>query len=171
MIKPINTPFETEDSTDIPEFLSEAEIDFDPSDFSEEEAFYQPQAVAEHEAVERAEFLDKLRREVDEFFVPGGVLKQHAMQDSARPYEFRPQQMRMGNAIVEALANGENLAVEAPTGVGKSFAYLVPLIYRAEFAEYPALITTETINLQEQLIHKDIPFLKKVTGVDFNAVL
>ena len=171
MIKPINTPFETEDSTDIPEFLSEAEIDFDPSDFSEEEAFYQGQTAAEHEVAKQAECLDNLRREVDEFFVPGGLLKQHAIQDARRPYEFRPQQMRMGSAIVEALANGENLAVEAPTGVGKSFAYLVPLIYRSKFAKYPALVTTETINLQEQLIHKDIPFLKNITGVEFKAVL
>ncbi len=171
MIKPINTPFDTDDSIDIPEFLTEAEIDFDPSDFSEEEAFYQGQAAAEHETAKQAECLDNLRREVEEFFVPGGVLKQHAIHDAHRPYEFRPQQMRMGSAIVEALANGENLAVEAPTGVGKSFAYLVPLIYRSKFAKYPALVTTETINLQEQLIHKDIPFLKKVTGVDFKAVL
>lgn len=175
MIKPVNKPFDLEDpaeKTDIPEFLSEAEIDFDPADFTEEEeAFYDPQAFAERDAAKREECMQQLRREVDEFFVPGGVLKKFAAQVGERPYEFRPQQMMMGSAIVDALANGANLAVEAPTGVGKSFAYLVPLIYRSQFAEYPALISTETINLQEQLIHKDIPFLQKVTGVPFKAVL
>ena len=171
MIKPVNTPFDTDESDEIPEYLTEAEIDFDPSDFADEESFYDPQTLAANEAVKREECMAELRREVEDFFVPGGVLKQHAMHDVNRPYEFRPQQMRMGSAIVEAISRGENLAVEAPTGVGKSFAYLVPLIYRSKFAKYPALISTETINLQEQLIHKDIPFLKKVTGIDFKAVL
>ena len=171
MIKPVNKPFDTEESDRIPEFLTEAEIDFDPSDFADEESFYNPQAFAENKAAGQEACMAELRREVEDFFVPGGVLKQHAIQDSNRPYEFRPQQMRMGSAIVEAISRGENLAVEAPTGVGKSFAYLVPLIYRSKFAKCAALVSTETINLQEQLIHKDIPFLKKVTGIDFKAVL
>lgn len=171
MIKPADKPFDDIESTDIPEFISEAEIDFDPADFADEENFCEPQAFAAADEAKRVECMLQLRRETEEFFVPGGILKQHAMQDSNRPYEFRPQQMRMGTAIVEAIDCGLNLAVEAPTGVGKSFAYLVPLIYRSKFAKYPALITTETINLQEQLIHKDIPFLKKVTGIEFKAVL
>ena len=171
MIKPVNTPFDDAESTELPSFISDAEIDFDPADFAEEEAFYEPQVLAEHEEAKRVECMQKLRSEVEEFFVPGGLLKQHAVFNSERPYEFRPQQMQMGTAIVEAIDRGENLAVEAPTGVGKSFSYLVPLIYRSKFAKYPALITTETINLQEQLIRKDIPFLKAVTGIDFKAVL
>ena len=51
-----------------------------------------------------------------------------------RLYEYRPQQREMARAVAEALCAGENLCVEAPTGVGKSFAYLVPLILRARTA-------------------------------------
>ena len=171
MIKPVNTPFEEAESTELPDFPDDSGIDFDPTDFDIEETFYEPQVLAEHEEAKRIECMQLLRKEVEEFFVPGGILKQHAVFNSERPYEFRPQQMQMGNAIVEAIDHGENLAVEAPTGVGKSFSYLVPLIYRSKFAKYPALITTETINLQEQLIRKDIPFLKAVTGLEFKAVL
>ena len=74
-------------------------------------------------------------------------------------------------AIAQSIAKGNNLCVEAPTGVGKSFAYLVPLIYRAVTAGRPALVSTETINLQEQIIEKDLPFLRNVTGIDFRAAL
>ena len=88
-----------------------------------------------------------------------------------RPYEFRPQQIEMSGAIADALAAGSNLCVEAPTGVGKSFAYLIPLIYRSRSSGRPAIISTETINLQEQLIDKDIPLLRELTGVDFRAAL
>lgn len=172
MIKPINTPFEEDEKNDLPPFLEEAAIDFDPADFADEEMeFYEPQAFAERDEAKRIECMQKLRQDVEEFFLPGGVLKKFASFNSERPYEFRPQQMRMGTAIVEAIDRGENLAVEAPTGVGKSFSYLVPLIYRSQFAKYPALVTTETINLQEQLIRKDIPFLKEATGIEFKAVL
>ena len=63
------------------------------------------------------------------------------------------------------------LCVEAPTGVGKSFAYLVPAIYFATDTKQPVLITTETINLQEQLIHKDIPLLEQILGIEFKTAL
>ena len=89
-----------------------------------------------------------------------------------RPAEAGPtssgrKQIEMAGAIADALSEGGNLCVEAPTGVGKSFAYLVPLIYRSRSRGRPAIISTETINLQEQLIDKDIPLLRELTGVDF----
>ena len=77
----------------------------------------------------------------------------------------------MASAAAKALEEMRNLCVEAPTGVGKSFAYLVPLIYYSMTQKYPAVISTETINLQEQLMEKDIPALKKLTGVNFKAAL
>lgn len=77
----------------------------------------------------------------------------------------------MSTAIADALTAGENLCIEAPTGVGKSFAYLVPLIYRAVHSGRPAVVSTETINLQEQLIDKDLPLLKQLTGINFKAAL
>ena len=111
-----------------------------------------------------------LRPDCEAFFAPGGPLKA-AAAEGGRPYEFRPQQIQMSGAIADALAQGQNLRIEAPTGVGKSFAYLIPLIFRAKIASRPAIVSTETINLQEQLIHKDIPLLKKITGIDFKAAL
>ena len=89
------------------------------------------------------------------FFAPGGILSSLAAING-RPCEERPQQLAMALAIADALKKGENLCVEAPTGIGKSFAYLIPLIYRSQICRRPALITTETINLQQQLIEKDI---------------
>ena len=108
--------------------------------------------------------------ECDAVFAEDGLLAESA-RSSGRLYEHRPQQGEMAHAVAEALKDGENLCVEAPTGVGKSFAYLVPLIYRARTARRPAVVSTETINLQEQLIERDLPLLKQVLGVEFKAVL
>ena len=86
-------------------------------------------------------------------------------------YEFRPQQLEMGQAVAAALADHEHLMVEAGTGVGKSFAYLVPAVQHALAAKKRVLISTYTISLQEQLVSKDIPFLQGVLPDRFKAVL
>ncbi len=104
------------------------------------------------------------------FFHPESPLKQ-ADKHGGRSYEYRPQQQEMAEEVALALAGNTNLCVEAPTGIGKSFAYLVPAIYHAIDTKYPVLITTETINLQEQLIHKDIPLLEKIMGLEFKTAL
>ena len=100
------------------------------------------------------------------FFAPGGPLC-GAMPDG----EERPQQLEMALAICRALGKGSNACIEAPTGVGKSFAYLVPLFLRSRFSARPALVTTETIHLQEQLIEKDIPFLCDAMGIPVKSAL
>lgn len=111
-----------------------------------------------------------LHEECRKFFTPQGVLSSlNAI--NGRPTEERPQQLAMATAIADALQKGENLCIEAPTGVGKSFAYLIPLIYRSQLCRRPALISTETINLQQQLIEKDLPFLREATGINFRAAL
>ena len=90
---------------------------------------------------------------------------------SALPaYEVRPQQLEMADAVARAFAAPEHLLVEAGTGVGKSFAYLVPAI-DAVARKQRVVISTYTISLQEQLITKDLPFLAKHAGVKFNATL
>src|SRR5437868_13715754 len=89
----------------------------------------------------------------------------------AERYEFRPQQLEMAGAVGEALENGEHLLVEAGTGVGKSFAYLLPAIDFAVRQKKRIVISTHTINLQEQLIEKDIPVLQAVYPDEFTAVL
>ncbi len=92
-------------------------------------------------------------------------------------YEHRPQQLEMAEAVERAVAEGSHLVVEAGTGVGKSFAYLVPAILAAaqrdgkESGRKRIVVSTHTISLQEQLIHRDIPFLNAVLPVEFSAVL
>ena len=85
--------------------------------------------------------------------------------------EFRPQQLEMALAIADALESKRHLIVEAPTGVGKSLAYLVPAIRFALSAKRKAIISTHTKNLQEQLFRKDLPIARKLLGVDFSAVI
>lgn len=87
-------------------------------------------------------------------------------------YEPRPEQLQMADAVAHALAKPGHLMVEAGTGVGKSFAYLVPAIQAAcAQKDFRVVISTHTINLQEQLIRKDIPFLQTIMPEKFAALL
>src|SRR6266487_1655484 len=86
-------------------------------------------------------------------------------------YEHRPQQLEMADAVACAFAKGHHLLVEAGTGVGKSFAYLLPAIDFAVKNKKRVVISTHTISLQEQLIYKDIPLLQSVYPDEFTAVL
>ena len=103
-----------------------------------------------------------LVRQVEEIFSASGILSR------SPNYEFRPQQRQMAVAVACALEQGEHLAVEAGTGVGKSLAYLAPAILYARANKKKAVICTHTINLQEQLMGKDLPMLEKVLGVEFS---
>src|SRR5436305_537057 len=86
-------------------------------------------------------------------------------------YEFRPQQLEVAAAVASALSEGHHLLVEAGTGVGKSFAYLLPAIDYAVRHKKRVVVSTHTISLQEQLIEKDIPLLRAVYPQEFTAVL
>jgi ATP-dependent DNA helicase DinG len=87
-------------------------------------------------------------------------------------YEPRPQQLAMAEAVAEAFAEKRHLMVEAGTGVGKSFAYLVPAVLAAAASkDFKVVVSTHTISLQEQLVHKDIPFLQGVLPQPFAATL
>jgi ATP-dependent DNA helicase DinG len=99
-----------------------------------------------------------LVKQVEEIFSPTGLLSR------AKNFEFRPQQQQMAVAVARALQNREHLAVEAGTGVGKSLAYLVPAILFAVAEKKKAVVSTHTINLQEQLTEKDLPMLAEVLG-------
>src|ERR1051326_3390445 len=89
----------------------------------------------------------------------------------AHNFEFRPQQQEMAAGGARALEEDRHLVVEAGTGVGKSLAYLAPAILFALEQHKKAIISTHTINLQEQLLNKDVPILKKVLPVEFAAAL
>src|SRR5947208_3226586 len=87
-------------------------------------------------------------------------------------FESRPQQLKMAQAVADAIQHKRHLMVEAGTGVGKSFAYLVPAVLAAlANRDCRVIVSTHTINLQEQLIHKDIPFLQSVMPQEFRACL
>ncbi len=98
-------------------------------------------------------------------------------------YEYRPQQVEMLRAVKRSLAQSvgqndvpETLVVEAGTGVGKSFAYLLPVVQKIVSRpegqpKQRIIISTHTIALQEQILEKDIPLLRAVTGQEFTAVL
>eukprot|EP00752_Nemacystus_decipiens_P010733 g9556.t1 len=92
-------------------------------------------------------------------------------------FEERPEQKAMIAAVSDALEKGNKLVVEAGTGVGKSFGYLLPAIeHIAKVQEDKdqkrrVVISTHTIALQEQIINKDVPLLQAVLPVEFSAVL
>lgn len=86
-------------------------------------------------------------------------------------YEERSQQIEMIDSICYAFNNNEIAVIEAGTGTGKTLAYLLPSIYWALQNKERVVISTNTINLQEQVIKKDIPFLKQVFPEEFEAVL
>lgn len=101
-----------------------------------------------------------------DIFSPGGIISDHLTG-----YEYREEQLQMANAVARAFAASEHLVVEAGTGVGKSFAYLIPAVSLSVKTDQTVVISTNTISLQEQLVSKDIPFLHNVLPRDFNAVL
>ncbi len=75
-------------------------------------------------------------------------------------FESRPEQIAMASEVADAMERRAHLLVEAGTGVGKSFAYLVPAILRCVFHDERVVVSTHTIALQEQLVQKDIPLLQ-----------
>jgi ATP-dependent DNA helicase DinG len=100
--------------------------------------------------------------EVEHIFGPTGLFSKSSA------FEYREQQQRMAMEVARALVDGGNLMAEAGTGVGKSFAYLVPAILFAVRRKKKAIICTNTINLQEQLFEKDLPILKQVLPLEFS---
>src|SRR5215469_13146809 len=109
-------------------------------------------SIVEQQAMAGTDFVSQ----VAEIFSTNGILSRSSN------FEFRPQQQEMAVAVARALQNREHLAVEAGTGVGKSLAYLIPSILFAVGQRKKAVVSTHTINLQEQLTEKDLPMLAGV---------
>lgn len=104
--------------------------------------------------------------EVDALLGPNGPLAaQHPT------YEDRPSQRAYARRVVEILRRGGVGLLEAGTGTGKSFGYLVPLLLWARANGRRVLVATHTIPLQEQLVRKDIPAVLRALGADLRAVL
>src|SRR6266849_4346650 len=99
------------------------------------------------------------------------IFSENGQLSKAKNFEFRPQQQEMAAAVARVLEEERHLVVEAGTGVGKSLAYLTPAILFAIEQHKKAIVSTHTINLQEQLLYKDIPILKKILPIEFEAAL
>ena len=95
--------------------------------------------------------------ELASYLAPGGLFSR-----SFPGFEHRPEQVEMMSAVASALNHGEHLVAEAGTGVGKSLAYLLPALLHCLRNGTRVVVSTNTINLQEQLLQKDIPALVRV---------
>jgi len=96
----------------------------------------------------------------------GGPLKEYLPH-----YEYRPQQVEMLKAVARAFNEGEHRLIEAGTGIGKSLAYLLPAVHFALENGRHVVVSTNTINLQDQLFKKDIPDLQQILSLEFLAAL
>jgi len=97
-------------------------------------------------------------------FSPGGILEQNLIG-----YESRPGQVKMAKLIAEGLTSSQHVVVEAGTGTGKSFAYLIPCLWSARKTGKKVVVATHTIPLQEQLQKKDIPVLETILPFNFKV--
>jgi ATP-dependent DNA helicase DinG len=118
------------------------------------------------EPFDKKEKVDIDAQQMSETLSPGGIVS-----TKLQGYEYRPQQLQMIKKVSEAFNDQKIAIIEAGTGVGKSLAYLIPAINWATQNNERCVVSTNTINLQEQLIRKDIPFLKKALGIEFESVL
>ena len=113
-----------------------------------------------------------VKEQTESFFGVDSPLRNvNATDNIAFKYEPRQQQVDMAYAVADAFDNHENLCIEAPTGVGKTFAYLVPAFFHACQTDKPVVITTHTISLQDQILNRDIPLLAKFLNVKIDAVV
>jgi DNA polymerase-3 subunit epsilon/ATP-dependent DNA helicase DinG len=104
--------------------------------------------------------------EVTEILSPGGPFSRYLEN-----FESRNEQIEMLQAVASAISNSQHLMVEAGTGIGKSYAYLVPSALWAIKNNLRVVISTNTLNLQDQLIEKDIPDVSKALGIGLRAAV
>ncbi|HWQ71793.1 MAG TPA: helicase C-terminal domain-containing protein [Desulfitobacteriaceae bacterium] len=99
-------------------------------------------------------------------FSPEGIL-----QETLTGYESRTGQLTMAESVLQGLRQARHIVVEAGPGTGKSFAYLIPVLWWAKKTGQKVVIATHTIPLQEQLQQKDLPILEQVLPFSFRSVL
>lgn len=103
--------------------------------------------------------------DVKDYFSEEGIL----VRDIG--FEYRKEQEDMAHAVEKSVNENKKLIVEAGTGTGKTLAYLIPAIRWAVENKKKVIIATNTINLQEQLLLKDIPLAKSIIKEDFSYAL
>ena len=99
---------------------------------------------------------------IDQILGPGGLLAQQI-----QGWEVRDGQLTLAKVTDQAMCEGGTAIVEGPTGVGKSFAYLVPAIGHAACNNKRTVVATANIALQEQLAYKDLPELQRLLPFKF----
>ncbi len=103
--------------------------------------------------------------------VAGLLEKNGPVRQVVPGYEYRPAQVEMMRYISEAFLQEQWLLVEAPPGVGKSMAYLLPAVMFAKAKKKKVVISTFTLSLQNQLLNKDLPLIRKIFPWSFKAVV
>lgn len=109
-------------------------------------------------------FLEEI--DIENYFAKDGILAKEI-----KGFEYRQEQEEMAQYIQEAINEDRKIIVEAGTGTGKTLAYLIPAIKWAVVNKKKVIIATNTINLQEQLLLKDIPLAKSIIKDEFSYVL
>ncbi|QQB73459.1 ATP-dependent DNA helicase [Fusobacterium canifelinum] len=109
-------------------------------------------------------FLEEVK--IENYFAKDGILAKEI-----KGFEYRKEQEEMAHYIQDAINEDRKLIIEAGTGTGKTLAYLIPAIKWAVANKKKVIIATNTINLQEQLLLKDIPLAKSIIKEDFSYVL
>jgi len=110
--------------------------------------------------------IEEVPIDISPYFEKKGMLSQVFPE-----FEVRDEQLDMAKVIEKGLNSNKKVIVEAGTGTGKTLAYLIPTIEWAIKNEKKVIVSTNTINLQEQLLNKDIPIIKKVIQGDFSYIL
>lgn len=116
--------------------------------------------------ITEAYFDENKKIDIKPYFEKNGLLSQYFKE-----FEYRDEQLHMATHIEKGLNDEKKVIVEAGTGTGKTLAYLIPSIQWAVENEKKVIISTNTINLQEQLLNKDIPIVKKIMSKDFKYLL
>lgn len=93
--------------------------------------------------------------------------KQGQLATKIKDFTYRPQQLKMAEAVERTMQDGDKLVVEAGTGVGKTFAYLVPAI----LSGMKVIVSTGTRHLQDQLFYSDLPVLQQAIALPVNAAI
>ncbi|MCF2625782.1 DEAD/DEAH box helicase [Fusobacterium perfoetens] len=116
--------------------------------------------------ITEAYFDENKKIDIKPYFERNGLLSQ-----CFKEFEYRDEQLHMAEHIEKGLNDEKKVVVEAGTGTGKTLAYLIPSIQWAVENGKKVIISTNTINLQEQLLNKDIPIVKKIMQKDFKYLL
>lgn len=128
---------------------------------------FPPKWDGEQFELKPAEFPKKLDSEkLSEIISAGGAFSRHDER-----FEPREQQIEMLQTVCDAFSHGHHMLIEAGTGTGKSFAYLIPAFQWAMQNGERVVISTNTINLQDQLINKDIPQLEEILETELRATV